>query len=88
MHFMVIWTFKPEHRQETVARFMETGGRPPQGVSMLARWHDVAGARGFAVAEAADAVPIAQWCRQWADLLSFQVTPVIDDQQLQAILAG
>jgi len=22
MHFMVIWTFKPEHREETVARFM------------------------------------------------------------------
>ncbi len=33
-----------------VARFLETGGAPPEGVKMLGRWHGMNG-QGFAISE-------------------------------------
>jgi hypothetical protein len=86
MHFMVVWTFKPDHTKSTIARFNETGGAPPDGVKMVARWHDVSGSRGFAIAETDDAVAAAKWCHDWSDLLSFEVIPVLDDEQLVQVI--
>lgn len=88
MHFMIIWTFKPEHSEDAIARFTETGATPPEGVKMLARWHDVSGRRGFAIAQTDDAVAASKWCYQWSDLLSFEVIPVLDDEQLAQVLGG
>lgn len=88
MHFMIIWTFRPEHSDGAISRFTETGAPPPDGIEMISRWHDVAGHRGFALAHTDDATALARWTRQWNDLLSFEVVPVVDDQQLAAILAG
>jgi hypothetical protein len=88
MHLMVIWTIKPENSKAAIQRFTETGAPPPEGVSMLSRWHDVSGGRGFSIAEADDAAAVSKWCHQWSDLLSFEIIPVLDDQQLAGVLAG
>jgi hypothetical protein len=88
MHFMAIWTFRPEHSRATIERFLETGGQPPDSVKMVSRWHDVAGGRGFAIAETDDHAAISAWCRQWTDLLTFEVVPVINDEQLAKVLSG
>ena len=61
---------------------------PPDGVTMLARWHDVAGRRGFAISETDDPLAIAKWCREWNDLMSFEIIPVVNDAQLATVLAG
>lgn len=82
MRFMVTWTFKPEHAQDTIKRFKETGAPSPDGVKLLSRWHDVAGRRGFALTETDDPIAAARMCRQWSDLLSFDVIPVLDDNEL------
>ena len=85
---MIIWTFKPEHSKDAIARFTETGAPPPEGIKMLARWHDVSGRRGFAIAETVEAVAASKWCHEWSDLLSFEVIPIIDDEGLTKVLAG
>ena len=87
MQFMTTWTFKPEHNSQAAGRFKETGGLAPAGVKMIGRWHDVAGGRGFALAEADDPVAMSKWCRQWADLLSFEIVPVLTDEQLAKALS-
>ena len=86
MRFMTSWTFKPEASREAIARFKETGGYPPKGVTMVARYHDVAGNRGWAISECDDAVAASKWCHDWSDLLTFEVTPVLDDQQITEVL--
>lgn len=86
MRYVVIWTFSPQHREAAVARFIETGGNPPDGVAMLSRSHDLGGNRGFAIAETADPTLIARWCREWADLLAFEIVPAINDEELMSIL--
>ena len=88
MQYLVTWTFKPEHANSAIERFQETGAPSPEGVEMISRLHDVSGARGFAVAESDDPIAVAKWCRQWSDLLSFEVIPVLTDEQLGQVLAG
>lgn len=88
MQFFVSWTIKPEHRDAASARFAETGGLPPDGVKMLGRWHFAQSREGFLIAEASDAVAIGKWTYGWSDLLSFRITPIVDDEGFKAVLGG
>lgn len=81
MKLMVVWDSSPETRDTSLARFKETGGAPPAGVKMLGRWHDVGGGGGFVLAETDDLVAVSRWVLGWSDVLSFQVVPVIDDEE-------
>jgi hypothetical protein len=53
---------------------------------MTGRWHCAQGLKGFLVAEASDAVAIAKWMQEWTDLLSFEVTPVLTDEELARVI--
>ena len=88
MKFMVAYTVKPQHRSAAVARFLETGGAAPEGVKMLDRWHGSTGNKGWTVAEADDVEAISAWCHRWADLLTFYVEPVMDDEQAARVLSS
>ncbi|MGA7105354.1 MAG: DUF3303 family protein [Candidatus Deferrimicrobiaceae bacterium] len=79
---------RPEHREATVSRFKETGGLPPEGVRMVGRWHAASLNRGFVLAEASDLEAVARWCHRWADLISFEIGPVIDDEGIRKVLAS
>ena len=70
-----------------VARFLETGGAPPKGVTMLGRWHGMDG-RGFAISESTDAKAMYQWVAQWADVLQLTVTPCVEDADAGAVMAS
>jgi hypothetical protein len=87
MQFMVSFKIRPEHRTETIKRFMETGGPPPEGVKMLGRWHGASGRRGYTVAEANSVEAVATWCHQWADLLSFHIEPVMNDEEAARVFS-
>jgi len=88
MHFVTIWSYAPEHRDAVTERFIETGAKPPAGVTMVARWHDIAGGRGVAICETDDPLAVTRWCRAWNDMLEFEIIPVISDEQLASVLAG
>lgn len=85
MIFMVTYELRPEHRTSAVARFLETGAPPPKDVKMVGRWHDASMRRGFVLSEASDVEAAAKWCHQWADLLTFEVIPVLDDEQVRRV---
>jgi len=50
MKFIVTWSVPQGTFNAAVARFLETGGAPPEGVKMLGRWHGMNG-QGFAISE-------------------------------------
>jgi len=87
MKFIVTYELQPENRNASGKRFLETGGRPTAGVTMLGRWHRAAGLAGFVLCESSDAEAIANWVYEWNDLLRFDVIPVIDDEQAGRVLA-
>ncbi len=85
MLFHIEWELSPTNRNHAQERFKDTGAIPPEGVIMKGRWHSVAGRRGFLIAESSDAVAIGKWMQSWTDLLSFNITPVVTDEELVEI---
>ena len=87
MLFHITYQLSPEQRNEAQKRFKETGAPPPAGVTMTGRWHCAQGHRGFLIAESSDAEAIAKWLQDWTDLLTFEVTPVLNDEQITRVIS-
>jgi hypothetical protein len=87
MKFITTFTILPGAYNATIARFLEGGGAPPDGVKMIGRWHGANG-MGVVISESTDPKAVYQWCAQWADLLTFTVTPCLEDADAGAILAA
>ena len=86
MQFHISWTISAENRNAAEARFKETGALPPEGVKLVSRYHDVGRRRGFMIVESDDAGAVAAYLRQWTDLLTFETTPVISDEELTRVI--
>ncbi len=86
MHFVINYEFNPGSRDEAQARFKAGGGLPPDGVTMVQRWHHAEGHTGFVIAETSDAVAIGKWMQEWTDLLTFSVTPILTDEGVQEVI--
>jgi hypothetical protein len=88
MQFLISWDVAEDNRDAANARFLETGAPPPEGVTMVGRWHLAEGREGFLIAETDDAIALAKWTNQWTDLLTFRVVPIVDDEGVQQVLGG
>lgn len=86
MLFHITYEFSVQERDQAQQRFKETGALPPDGVTMLGRWHSAAGRRGFIIAESSDAVAISKWTQGWTDLLAFEMTPVLTDEEVGEVI--
>jgi hypothetical protein len=86
MKYIISWTVPQATFNAAVARFLETGGAPPKGVTMLGRWHGMNG-QGFAISESTDAKAMYQWVAEWSDVLSLTVTPCVEDADAGAVMA-
>ena len=86
MLFQISYEFSPHERDTAQRRFKETGAPPPDGVAMHGRWHSAAGHVGFLIAESSDAVAIGKWMQSWTDLLLFDITPVLTDQEVAEVI--
>ena len=88
MLFISSWRILPGHRDAVIERFARTGGRPPEGIKILGRWHDVADGTGLAISESDDISAMTRWALEWNDLMEMHVRPALTDEQLGAVLAG
>jgi hypothetical protein len=86
MKFIIAYSFQPSAHLDTMKRFAETQGPPPAEITMLGRWHSAGGHKGFTLAEAADAKALYAWVLNWADVLSMEVIPVLDDAEATEVL--
>jgi hypothetical protein len=87
MKYLVSWSLSQATYNATLARFLETGAAPPQGVRLIGRWHGMSG-QGFAVAESDDANALYLWQAQWRDLLPIEISPCLDDAEAAQVLAS
>ena len=88
MKFIVEWDGDPAAQPTAIERFMKTGGRPPENVTMLGRWHAIGKLSGVAIVEATDASALAAWVLEWGDLFRFTTAPALSDEELGAALAA
>ncbi len=57
MKFIVQWNGVPAAQQPAIERFMKTGGRPPDNVTILGRWHAIGAFSGVAIVDTTDTRP-------------------------------
>jgi hypothetical protein len=88
MQYILTFNFPPTmgSRNEAIARFQQTGGQPPAGVTLLGRWTAADFSGGFVLLESSDASALTEFALQWSDLLALRIVPVIEDTALQAVL--
>ncbi|MDX1456236.1 MAG: DUF3303 family protein [Marinobacter sp.] len=88
MLFILRWKLPPEHRDEAIRRFLETGGKPPEGVTLVGRWFAVAQNAGVAILETNDPALIQEMSLQWTDLMHMEVSPALTDDQMGPLMAA
>lgn len=86
MLFKLAWTHSPEARDETIKKFMETGGMPPEGVELLSRYHNLDGTGGFAILESTSAAALADYALDWNGLIKIEITAIMDDETISSVL--
>ena len=86
MLFKLTWTHTPQARNETIKKFMETGGMPPEGVELISRYHNLDGTGGFAILESTNASALADYALDWNGLIKIEITAIMDDDTITSVL--
>jgi len=78
MLFMGTMTWTPEQRDAIVKRGKDKGSMIPEGVNVINEWVDATGGRSFSLFEAKNSNDIMAWVYAWSDIMTFEVTPVME----------
>jgi hypothetical protein len=88
MKFMVTWATLSGNIKESADRFFATHGAPPEGVTLLGRWHNVDCSGGFSLYETSDPAQLYKGAAEWADLMELNTVAVIEDTEAGPALAS
>ena len=86
MHFTITFPLTHHAYKERISRFLETGDPPPDGVTIHGRWFTASHSKGFIIAEADDPQSLFRFVSQWADIMDFEIEPVVTDVEAAAVL--
>jgi Protein of unknown function (DUF3303) len=88
MKFIVTFAWDPdkEIQKEGIARFLKTGGQPPAGARLLGRWTRLDFSGGYVLLESDDPKALTEFALGWSDLMSLEIVPVLEDQELAEVL--
>jgi hypothetical protein len=84
---MVVEHFKNGDAVPVYRRFREQGRLAPSGVNYINSWVTADLTRCFQIMEAPDRAMLDQWLARWADLVDFEVVPVITSAEAAAAVA-
>jgi hypothetical protein len=87
MKFMSTWTVLPGALKETVNRFLARQGQPPEGVTLVGRWHKTDLSGGYVLFETSNPAAFYESAAAWADVLEIHTVPLIEDADAGSILA-
>lgn len=86
MVYMIIERFKNRDPGPVYARFRERGRVAPDGLQYVASWVETNWARCFQVMECEDPALLTTWMAAWADLVEFEVVPVITSSEAARLM--
>lgn len=88
MLFMIIERFKNGDAGAVGRRFKERGRMMPDGVVYVSSWMDPAAMRCFQVMESPSVDLLNEWMGHWADLVDFEVVPVMTSGEFWTTRSG
>jgi hypothetical protein len=78
MLFMVIEKFRDHNAKAIYQRLREKGRMMPDGLAFVNSWVAADLGRCFQLMECADVTLFQKWIAQWADLMEFEIVPVVE----------
>jgi len=81
---MIVEHFRGGRPEAVYARFRERGRMAPEGLRYVSSWVTRDGARCFQVMECDDPALLDEWMAAWADLVEFEVVPVMSSAEAVA----
>lgn len=87
MLFLIIERFRGGDPVPVYRRFREKGRLAPDGLTYVSSWVTEDLGRCYQVMETADRALLDQWMAQWADLVDFEVIPVITSPEASAAVS-
>jgi hypothetical protein len=86
MIYMIVEEFHGGDPVPVYRRFRDNGRQQPEGLKYLGSWITEDLTRCYQVMECDDRALLDQWISRWADLMSFQVMPVLTSPEAVAIV--
>jgi hypothetical protein len=74
---MVVERFRNHAAKAIYARLRERGRMMPEGLKYISSWISADLGRCFQLMEADDPALFQPWIAEWADLMEFEVVPVV-----------
>lgn len=85
MLYMVIENFKNGDPTPVYHRFREHGRLAPEGLKYVSSWVTTDLTRCYQVMECEDRALLDAWMANWADLVNFEVVPVITSAEASTL---
>jgi Protein of unknown function (DUF3303) len=79
--YMVVEHFRNGDAVPVYRRFRERGRMAPDDLKYVSSWVDEALSTCYQVMDAPDRSLLDEWMRNWADLVEFEVHPVMTSQE-------
>jgi hypothetical protein len=83
MQYMIVETFR-NGPQPVYARFRQRGRLAPDGLHYVSSWVSATGERCYQVMECEQRALLDEWIAAWADLVAFEVVPVVSSAEAAA----
>jgi len=74
---MVIETFRNQDAKAIYRRLRDKGRQMPEGLKFVGSWVTVDVSRCFQLMEADGVTALQRWVAEWADLMAFEIVPVV-----------
>lgn len=87
MLYMIIEDFRDGDSVPVYRRFRDSGRQAPEGLTYVASWVTSDLGRCYQVMECDDRTLLDEWMSRWADLVHFEVIPVITSAEAAVAIA-
>jgi len=87
MLYMIIEHYRDGDPAPVYRRFRERGRMAPEGLGYLGSWVTSDLRHCYQVMDCADRSLLDEWMSQWADLVEFEVVPVVTSAEAAATVA-
>ncbi|HVX38262.1 MAG TPA: DUF3303 family protein [Gemmatimonadaceae bacterium] len=81
---MIVEHYRNADPRPVYARFRARGRMAPAGLTYISSWVTPDGAHCYQVMEGADRALVDEWIANWADIVDFEVIPVITSPEAAA----
>ena len=93
MKLMLTWKLHADAKMDAFAAFSQMTPEDDAAdhgpdITVIGRWHDMTSGCGYCVLETDSADAVSSWIYNWAPPLDAQVTPVLDDAEVRAVVSA